>query len=131
MQAMMGFMRDVWRAPIGVRIWLGVLMGVNGVAPLFFLGTIEGKLVLGLMMISATAMVALHTRLGYTRLLGVGHAPWIPMVAFLVLRLGAEPAASTAQGAWMITSIVVSSLSLLIDGVEIVRYARGDRQPIL
>ena len=131
MKAMIEFMRDVRRAPIGVQVWLAVLMATNGVAPLFFLGTIEGVVVFALQMMSAMAMVALHARFGFTRLLGAGHVLWVPMVVFLLVRLAATPGPDGALRVWMIVSVALSSISLLIDAADVIRYLRGAREPIV
>ena len=131
MKAMIEFMRDVRRTPIGVQVWLGVLMATNGVAPLFFLGTIEGVVVFALQMMSAMAMVALHARFGFTRLLGAGHVLWVPMVVFLLVRLAATPGPDGALRVWMIVSVALSSISLLIDTADVIRYLRGARERIV
>ena len=131
MKAMIEFMKDVRRTPIGVQVWLGVLMVTNGVVPLFFLGTIEGVVVFTLQMMSAMAMVALHARFGFTRLLGAGHFLWVPMVVFLVVRLAATPGPDGALRTWMIVSVALSSISLLIDTADVVRYLRGAREPVV
>ena len=82
------------------------------------------------MMIGGTLMSLLTARFGFTRILGLGHILWIPLVGWLAFRLGQIPA-DDAFGLWIRGVIVVNSLSLVIDGVDVVRYAAGDRKEMV
>ncbi len=64
------------------------------------------------------------------RLLGIGHVVWVPMVPWLWTRLGVAPASSLFRY-WLLATIVLVSLSLLIDAVDVIRYLRGERDPYL
>jgi len=46
---------------------------------------------LGTGLLAAMIMTVLHAKLGYVRLLGVGHFVWIPMLIWLVYRLDHIP----------------------------------------
>ena len=61
-------------------------------------------------------------------LLGIGHIVWVPMVAWLWTRLEVAPA-SSLFGYWLLATIILVSLSLLIDAVDVIRYLRGERNP--
>ena len=56
-----------------------------------------------------------------------GHVAWIPLVVFLGTRLSEVPA-SDSYGMWLRALLVANSLSLVIDLVEVIRYAAGDRE---
>ena len=71
-------------------------------------------------------MTYLTARFGFTRILGLGHIFWIPLLGFLLTRLGSIPAGD-AYGAWLRALIVVNSVSLLIDTVDVIRFFAGDR----
>ena len=64
------------------RIWATLLIVVN-VFSVFFLDTRYGQVALAAALIGASAMIALHLRLGFVRLLGVGHVLWVPMLIWI------------------------------------------------
>lgn len=110
-------------------VWIGLLMAANGIAPLFFLGTVEGRVVLAAGLIGMAVQLAILKARGFVRLLGIGHAPWLVMLPWLAMRLESAPEAS--MFAWWITAVLVLNfLSLLIDIAEVVRYLRGERAPM-
>ena len=95
---------------------------------IFFLPRVEAWVVLGTGLLAATIMTVLHAKLGYVRLVGVGHFVWIPMLIWLLLRLDHIPGGTLFHG-WILTLIAMDTVSLLIDVVDFVRYLRGDRTP--
>jgi hypothetical protein len=130
MQGFIKFNKGILRMSWPVKIWLLLLVAANGVAPLFFLQRIEAQAVFAAMMIGATLMSVLTARFGFTRILGLGHIMWIPLLGWLAFRLGQIPA-DDAFGMWIRGVIVVIALSLVIDGVDVFRYAAGDRQDLV
>ena len=52
------------------------------------------------------------------------------LVAWLWTRLDVAPAGSLFRY-WLLATIVLVSLSLLIDAVDVTRYQRGEREPYL
>ena len=128
MKAMFNFLRTMltMRKPwVG---WIMLLMIVNMVVPLFYLGTLEGKAVLGAFVFGALFQGGIFSAKGFVRLLGIGHIVWVPMVAWLWTRLEVAPA-SSLFGYWLLATIILVSLSLLIDAVDVIRYLRGERNP--
>ena len=128
MKVMMNFMKALLKLPRLWVVWVGLLMTVNMLAPLFFMTTLEGKVVLGTMMASAGLMLFIFAQKGFVRLLGLGHVLWIPLILWLFGRVDfAIP--DTGLEAWVLTVITLNGLSLVIDAVDVVRYLRGERQP--
>ena len=119
-------MRCVLKMPLGVQVWMGVLILLNGVAPMFFFALVEAKIVLATLMASALLMGVITGVKGFTRLVGLGHFPWFGLVYYLCGRLETFDAGSP-EGIWLRGVIVVNVLSLIIDVVDVVRYARGER----
>jgi hypothetical protein len=95
---------------------------------IFFLPRTEAWVVLGTGLLAATIMTVLHAKLGYVRLIGVGHFVWIPMLIWLLFRLDHIPEGTLFHG-WLIALIAMNTVSLLIDIIDLVRYLRGDRAP--
>ncbi len=127
MRHILRFHHGLLRSPVQVKIWLGVLLAANMIAPLFFLGSVEAKLVLAALGASVIIMTVLTAMTGFTRLLGLGHVPWVPLVLWLLTRLEQLPA-ETPIGAWIRVLILLNSVSLILDAVDVARYARGERQ---
>ncbi len=127
MKAFIKFNKGVLKMPVLWQIWLAVLVATNLVVPMFFLQRLEAQVVLGTFLASFALMTFLTGRYGFTRILGLGHILWVPMLAFLVARLGDIPD-NDAFGIWIRAVIVLNSLSLVIDAIDVIRYIAGDRE---
>ncbi len=130
MEAFIKFNKGLLRTSWPVKVWLLLLVAANGVAPLFFLGRVEAQAVFAAMLIGATLMSFLTARFGFTRILGLGHILWIPLLGWLAFRLGQIPA-DDAFGMWIRGVMLVNAVSLVIDGVDVFRYATGDRKELV
>jgi len=114
------------RQPPVVLAWVGLLVLANGIAPLFFWQTLEAKVVLVTLMTGGVLMELLTWRLGFTRLLGLGHVLWLALVPWLVTRVGLHEAGPVVF--WLAAVLVLDSLSLVLDVRDVVRYAGGERE---
>ena len=130
MNGFVKFNKGVLRMSWPVKLWLLLLVAANSVTPLFFLQRVEAQAVLAAMLIGATLMSFLTARFGFTRILGLGHVLWIPLIGWLAFRLGQIPVAD-AFGMWVRGVIVVNALSLVMDGADVFRYAAGDRKELV
>lgn len=72
-------------------------------------------------------MTALTALSGFTRLLGLGHLFWIPLLWFLWISLDGMPS-DTFFGLWLRVLITLNALSLLIDAADVIRYIAGKRE---
>ena len=126
MNAFVKFNKGLLRMPIHWQLWLMVLVAVNMIGPLFFLHHLEAQVVLGTILASMMLMTWLTGHFGFTRILGLGHILWVPMLAFLFARLGDIPAGD-AFGIWIRALIVLNGVSLVIDAIDVIRYIAGDR----
>lgn len=127
MKSFIRFNRGVMGMPFRWQLWLLPLVAVNGVIPLFFLGRLEAQMVLGAMVISIILMTLITGLTGFSRLVGLGHYPWLPLLYFLWIRLDQIPA-DDFFGIWIRVLMVLNALSLVIDTVDAVRYLAGDRE---
>ena len=119
-------MMNMMKRSTPVRLWLLVLVTANMVIPLFFLGRLEAQLVLTAFLASIVFMTALTAISGFTRLLGLGHMFWIPLLWFLWTRLDGTPS-DTFFGLWLRVLITLNGLSLVIDTADVIRYITGER----
>lgn len=128
MKTMIDFTKALMSMPMPWPIWLGLMIAVNTLGPILFFETLEGKVVLATFMTSAMLMMAIFAAKGFVRLLGAGHILWVPMVLWLAGRLDQlEP--DTPLIYWVLGVMVVNSISLVIDGFDVFRYYKGEREP--
>ena len=118
------------KSPAHVKIWMVALLSVNLFVPLFYIKLLEAQVVLAAFFASFALMVALTAYSGFSRLVGLGHILWVPLLYFLWVRLALNPADSFV-GLWVRTLIVLNVVSLVIDIIEAGRYLGGDRREIL
>ena len=128
-KVMIGFSKAMLTVlPIPWLIWVGTLLFVNAVVPLFFLGQREAQAVLAATMLAAIIQMVIFKAKGYVRLLGIAHLPWVPVVLWLASRMSAI-GTDTLFGQWILAVIVIDGLSLVIDAVDVGRYITGERTP--
>jgi hypothetical protein len=127
MKPLVDFLRNIFKMPMVWWPWMAGLPLIN-LSSIFFLPRAEAWVVLGTGLLAATIMTVLHAKLGYVRLVGIGHFVWIPMLIWLVFRLD-RILEGTLFYVWLITLIAVDTVSLLMDMADLVRYLRGDRSP--
>ena len=126
MYAFIKLNKGLFMMPLPWKMWLLLLVAANVFVPLFYFQQLEAQIVLGTMAANMALMTFLTSRFGFTRILGLGHIFWIPLLGFLLTRLGNIPAGD-AYSAWLRALLVVNSGSLLIDTVDVIRYLAGDR----
>jgi len=127
LEALADFMRGVKGMPTFWRMWLNVLMLFNFILPIFLIFHLEAQLTLVAAILNLLIGVYLCKLQGFTRLLGLMHVFWIPLVIFLWTRHAAIPTLSFF-GLWIRGVIVLNIISLVIDATDIVRYLLGDRK---
>ena len=105
-------------------------MTANIVVPMFYIHTLEAQVILATAIVGLMIMAFIFSMKGFVRLMGIGHFGWLPLVFWLGMRLEHAPADSLL-GYWLMTVIVLDSLSLFIDTTDVLRYVKGERQPFL
>ncbi len=126
MHAFKRFNQGLLALPLHLRAWVLLLISVNVVTPFFFLEHVEAQAVLAAGALGMVLMTALSARFGFSRIIGVGHIAWVPLLGFLWTQLPEIPATDTF-GIWLRAVIVFDATSLVFDAVDAVRFARGDR----
>ena len=130
MRPFIDFARTMLTLPGHWRVWVVLLMMVNMIVPLFYVATMEGRVVLGAFLFGALFQVAIFSIKGFVRLLGIGHIAWVPLVFWLWARIELAPTSGFFTY-WLIATILLNSLSLVIDAIDVARYVRGERKPQL
>lgn len=91
---------------------------------------IQLRVVLAALAASMMLMTFLTGLTGFTRLLGLGHIFWVPLLFFLWTHLGQIPA-NDFYGIWIRLLMVINATSLVIDAVDVFRYLAGERGEIV
>ena len=125
--AFITFNNGLFKMPLYWQVWLALLVMVNAIIPLFFLYRIEAWMVLAAFFANTLIMTTLTAFSGFTRLLGLGHIFWVPLLYFLWTRLSQIPA-TDFFGIWIPALMVLNAESLVIDAVDVFRYIAGDRE---
>jgi hypothetical protein len=110
------------------RIWGAWLVAVNS-ASLLFIQHIEAQVTLGAVGVAVVAQALIYQRKRFIRLLGVTHVLWIPMLAWIALRLDTLPREETEFHVWLIMLVATNAVSLAIDAWDATRFAFGERRP--
>ena len=126
MNAFFKFNKGMLKSPLKVQLWLMVLVTANLIVPLVYIHRLEAQVVIGTMMASMILMTALTARFGFTRILGLGHILWVPLLGFLATRLSVVPVGDP-YGIWFRTVMALNAISLVIDLIDVYRYLGGDR----
>ena len=109
------------------RTFAFFLMLVN-LFSLFFFQTIYGQVVFVVMSISVIIMVVIYSKLGFVRILGLGHILWIPMLIWIFKEFSAINKQSELYY-WIVSLFVFNCISLVIDTVDVCRFIIGKREP--
>jgi hypothetical protein len=126
----LAYHRGLGKFPVKWKPWLTLLLAGNMIVPLFYLTRLEAQVVFAVALLNGFLFSIITGLTGFSRLLGLGHLPWIPLVVFLVLRLEQHPA-DDFYGIWLRVLIVIDSVSVLLDAANVIRYLRGDREPMI
>ena len=116
------------RFPPLQRMWAAWLVAVNSAA-LLFIGRVEAQVALGAVAVAVLAQALIYQRRRFVRILGTTHIVWVPMLAWMALRLDTIPAGDAAFRAWILLLIGTNAISLAIDAWDAARFALGDRYP--
>jgi hypothetical protein len=124
---MKDMMVQMFSIPVGWRIWLAVLMFVNFFMPFVFYQRIEAQVIFLAAMTGVFIGLIIFNMQGFTRLLGLMHILWFPLIYFLWARLN-QISVYDVFGIWISTVVLLNSISLVIDVIDVIRYIAGDRK---
>ena len=124
------FFRGLFGMPLVAQVWVGWLVVVNGLLPFRYGATPEARATLAVFLAGALALFWLTGRYGFTRILGLGHFLWYPLLLWLALRVGRVPV-ETEFGWWLRALMATNAVSLAIDTVDVIRWRRGDRAELI
>lgn len=124
------FLQGFLRMPRVWQVWVGVLVLINGIGPLLFLGETVAIVTLVGMATGGIVGEVLTRVQGFTKLLGLMHGSWVPMFVLQLIVLFGEGPTGNFQ-VWLVASALVTGVSLIIDAWDVAEYLRGNRTDLL
>ena len=115
------FFIELIQQPLWVSLWVLFLMLVNMASFAFWQEAIA-QLILINFLASAMLMMGLYSRYGFTKILGLGHFPWIPLLAYVVMQI---PAAEASFKRYLLILSVSMVISLVLDTIDVWNYFRN------
>ncbi|NOR69575.1 MAG: hypothetical protein GQ532_07745 [Methylomarinum sp.] len=105
------------------RAWVYLLIVLNGILPVIFLPKFTAIIVLVSALIGLFMGLVLTHSFGFSKILGLMHFPWIPMVCFQFYYLNQQNySLNSFHDYWLVSSLILSSLSLIIDFKDIYEF---------
>ncbi len=132
--AFIRYHRGLGKMPRRWKPWLMSLLMSNMIVPFFFLSEhLEAWVVLGTALVTGAAFIVLTAFSGFSRLLGFGHLPWVPMLVYLIVRFpeAQQSYPETWFILWLQAVIVLDIGSLILDTANVVRYFRGEHSEMV
>lgn len=127
---MIGLMKSILKMPSPWLFWVMLLVAVNLVVPLFYIQTLEAQITIASIFAGAITQSYIHSKLGFVRLLGLGHIYWVPLVIWLGFRLS-NVGLDSSFGIWLASLVLLNIASLAIDAIDVIRFFLGERSPTL
>ncbi len=113
-----------------VLIWIGLLVSMNLIIPLVhFWPRSEAIIAVSVFLAGFMMLILLTHFYGFTRILGLGHILWIPLVIYFLFHTDFS-SLEQPLNQWMAGTILCNSISLVIDINDVIQYLRGDRTPL-
>jgi hypothetical protein len=128
MEHFQAFEADIGTAPLWVQYWLNFMGVVLMLAIPFSFVRVEARWALLVIALTLPAMIALHSMIGYVRLLGVVHVViWTPFAIYLWRRRDRWRVKETISGKWVLVLFATMIVSLAFDYTDVVRWLLGER----
>ena len=112
------FFVELMQQPIWVPVWVLILAIVN-VASVGFWSEPLAKVIFVTFMLSAMLMMGLYSRFGFEKILGLGHILWIPLLAYVLMKI---PIAQDTFKGYLIILSISMVVSLALDIVDAWKY---------
>lgn len=117
--------RDIRRTlPKSVGRWGGALNIPQAVGGLVFITRPEGAMILVSWALGMMIAGRIHRHRPFSKLIGICHATWLPVLPFLLWRLASGPELSIFYG-WLAYTVVTMLICLALDIRDLDRYVRG------
>jgi len=112
------FFLELMRQPVWIPLWVFLLMLVS-MASVAFWSEPLAKVIFITFMVSAALMMGLYARFGFTKILGLGHVLWIPLLIYVVFQI---PHADVGFRNYLVVFSVFTGVSLSFDITDMWHY---------
>ncbi len=117
------FFLELMRQPVWIPLWVFFLMLVN-MASVAFWSEPLAKVIFITFMVSAGLMMGLYARFGFSKILGIGHVLWIPLLIYVVSQI---PEADVGFRNYLVVFSVFTVVSLAFDITDVWKYFKHQR----
>lgn len=118
------FFVELSRQPLWIPLWVSVLMLVNAASAAFW-SEPAAKLIFVTFVMSSSLMMGLYSRFGFSKILGLGHVLWIPLLLHVLTGL---PGTGGAFRGYLVVWSVFTAVSLAFDVVDVGKYWKSGRR---
>ncbi len=125
-KAMIIFNRGILKFNWFWKLWLASLVGIVFGWSMLYINSLEGQVVISasaLGLVTGLAVVAWEK--GFSRLTGLMHWTWFPMVPWLWQR---TYDLEGPKATWIWAVIIATTASLVIDTIQVILWIRGKRE---
>jgi hypothetical protein len=112
------FFIELMQQQLWIPVWVLFLVVIN-VASVAFWSEPLAKAVFVTFIFSAMLILALYSRFGFEKIMGMGHVPWIPLLAYVLMEI---PAAKDPFRGYLIILSISIAISLVFDIVDVWKY---------
>jgi len=116
------FFKELLQRPIYEVIWVGYMMVLNLFAIQFW-DELLAKIIIIVFVASSMLMMGLYSRYGFSKILGLGHILWVPLVIYIAISISG---AGGLYLAYLIVLLITLSVSLVIDIHDVWSYFKEE-----
>lgn len=112
------FFIELMQQPIWIPSWVLFLVVIN-VASVGFWSEPLAKAIFATFMFSVILILGLYSKFGFEKIMGMGHVPWIPLIAYLLMEI---PTARGTFKSYLIVLSIAIAISLVFDARDVWKY---------
>lgn len=127
---MLSLVKNMFKQKITVQIWTLLLVIVNLIAPIFVIEQWQAQLSIGCFLVIAGLMTYLHGKFGFSKILGLAHIIWVPMLVIIMNKTILVQLDELAA-IWVCCLISLNFMSLILDARDVWKWVKGDRDPVI
>ena len=112
------FFIELIQQPLWIPVWVLFLVIIN-LASVAFWHEALAKTIFVTFIFSAILIVALYSKFGFEKIMGMGHLPWIPLLVYIFMEI---PTARAPFSGYLIILAISIAISLVFDIVDVWKY---------
>lgn len=117
------FIVEIFKQPLWVIAWIHILVVAN-LGAFAFWGEPLAQWIIGIFLVQVMLMMGIYSFFGYEKIMGLAHAFWFPLVAYILLNLADY---SGAFFNYLIGLLVINTISLVFDIIDVIAFFKSRR----